>query len=293
MANRIRKAANMILAILIALFVNGIILMVAFFGIRLTWNWGENNATKAESVYERFFPAACEARSLEATRDDRLAVIRIDDPQALVWTDIVKRMVTDATAKKARVVLGVIPNGLEKDWGFSTFLRTHSCEFEIAQHGFSHQHDGDFDQPEFDGLTESEMLDRIRKGRRVLEGLVNDRVTSFIPPQNSVSPILERVLSAMGYSVVSGYDTGEFDAVVSTYDFDRHAIVPVGSIFEKCDEKFAAHRSCVIMLHPQDYVTDDRVDEEKYRSYLELLQGFSERGVKVVTFGELQEILRR
>lgn len=287
------KAGKAVLSVAIALVLNAAIFSVAAYGIRAAWNHGENNLSRVMGTYRETVAGTCEPRPLDVTRKDRLVVFRIDDAQPFLWTGIVERMVADATARDGRVVLGVIPKDILQDSVFSRYLRMRSCEFEIAQHGYSHRHDGNYDQPEFDGISEADAAERIAKGRDILETLSDEPITSFIPPQNTISENLDHLFDASGFEVISGYATEEFDAVVSTYDFGTHALIPPADVLRACDGKFEAGRTCIVMLHPQDYATDDRLDETKYRAYLELLDGLGARGAKVVTFRELLGILGR
>lgn len=235
---------------------------------------------------------ACNHPMTDVTVTDRLVVLRIDDPQAYIWTDVVKLMIADARSYGYKPVLGIIPNKLEDDRLFSLYLSEHACEFEIAQHGFYHHKNGDYDIPEFGSISEKEAEWRLNEGRRILEALASEPITTFIPPQNMIDPDVLHLFDDAGFTVISRYDDALYDADISTYEYKGGYLEDVDEVLSACDERFAAEDACILTLHPQDYATDGEVDSKKYRSYTELLDGLRARDVNVVTFKELRKILR-
>jgi len=283
-----------IAAVAIGLFVMASLVNAASSVFGNFWNGGDNLLSwipeYAEiASYEE--PDECDRMPRDLTVFDRLVVLRIDDPQAFIWTDVVKLMVTDAKSRGYRPVLGIIPNHLEEDRLFSLYLREHSCEYEAAQHGFAHHKDGDYDTPEFDDIDPWDAEDKLRQGRGILERVTGQDISVFIPPQNRIDPDITHVFEDMGYGIVSALGTGKYDSDVSTYDFEADRMVPPEDILAGCEIHFSEGNQCVIMLHPQDYATGGKMDPEKYRSYARLLDGLESGNVTVVTFSELRKIL--
>lgn len=54
-----------------------------------------------------------------------------------------------------------------------------------------------------------------------------------------------------------------------------------------CEATFQTEGTCVVMLHPQDFVTDGVLDAEKYREYELLLEEIKERDYNVVRFKDM------
>lgn len=280
-----------IVSVAIAVFILASIGNAAVSVVGNFWNRGDNTFSRIPHYYAEAEARTCEAPERPDGDENRLVVLRIDDPQAYVWTGTVERMVGDTGAHGWRPVLGIIPNHLEEDEAFSTFLAEHACEFETAQHGYAHNRDGDYDTPEFDGIGEEEAREKLRMGRDILERVTGESVSTFIPPQNRVDPDIGHLFKKMGYAIFSGLGEGTYDSDISSYDFEHDRLIPVEDILAGCEERFETGNACVIMLHPQDYATDGITDPEKYRLFTDLLDGLESRDASVVTFKELRKIL--
>lgn len=278
-------AALVISVVVLASITNAAVSVIGNF-----WNGGDN-ALSFVPDYVKASIGTCEPPAREKPDDpNRLVVLRIDDPQAFVWTDVVKRMVGDASGHGWKTVLGIIPNGLDGDSDFSLYLKENACRFEVAQHGFAHHRDGDYDLPEFDDISVADAREKLLKGRELLERVTGTAVRSFIPPQNVIDPDIEYLFKQTGYSLVSTIGSGPYDSDISTYDFVEERMIPVPDILGACGSRFEEGEACIIMLHPQDYATDGALDEGKYRSYTELLDGLETMDASVLTLQELQEL---
>lgn len=278
-------AALAISVVVLASIMNAAVSVVGNF-----WNGGDNTLSLVPGYVKASLGTCEEPVRAEPGDPSRLVVLRIDDPQAFVWTDVVRRMVGDASLRGWKTVLGIIPNRLEEDHDFSFYLKENACRFEVAQHGFAHHRDGDYDLPEFDDISLSEAREKLVKGRAILERVTGTAVRTFIPPQNTIDPEIEHVFEETGYSLISRYGSGPYDSDISTYEFQAGYMVPVPDILEACSWRFDEGEACIIMLHPQDYATDGSLDEEKYRSYIELLDGIEAMNASVLTLQELQEL---
>ena len=116
---------------------------------------------------------------------ERKAVLRIDDPHAFYYDDLVFKMVDDAVALDVPVVLGVIPKGIGEDKELVTFLKHNLCKVEIALHGWDHS----TDPPEFRDLSEEEAFQKMSRGKWVLETVLEMKrsIITFIAPENEYS----------------------------------------------------------------------------------------------------------
>jgi hypothetical protein len=216
------------------------------------------------------------------TKDNKI-ILRIDDPHAFFLDKIVFRMVDDAIAHSAPVVLGVIPKDIEKDSQLVSYINHNLCNIEIALHGWDHSEN----PPEFANLTEQEAFERMSRGKWVLENLFNKSVTTFIAPQNEYSEGTIKAASRVGFKIFTSEGEGLNGFNATTYDFGKNKLVPISEIIHQCMDNFADDKPCVIMIHPQDYATKGRLDEVKYQNYLNLIDVLEKLNVSFVTFEEL------
>ena len=224
---------------------------------------------------------------IPAHLSNRMVVLRIDDIQAFGWEDISERMINDAEKEDVPMVLGVIPHDLTWPNPMYQYLKKINCSVEIAQHGLLHQGEHVQETPEFQDLTESQADEKIRAGKKILAGITNQPVITFIPPENVYSTGTAISLKKNGFLVLSSQGKRHFDYTAATYDFQEQQPVPVSNIVEKCDEKFKKTDVCVVMLHPQDFVTNGTLDPEKYRIFGDLIAAFRQKNVTFVRFRDI------
>jgi peptidoglycan/xylan/chitin deacetylase (PgdA/CDA1 family) len=285
-----------IISVAIGLFILASIINASVSVFGDFWNKGDNIFSwvpeYTELATHKEDENTCDRPTPDVSEGDQVVVLRIDDPQAYIWTDVVKLMIADARSYGYKPVLGIIPNKLEEDQLFSLYLKEHSCEYEAAQHGFAHHKDGDYDTPEFDDIDPWEAEAKLEEGREILERVTGQNITTFIPPQNRIDPDITHVFEELGYPIVSALGENRYDSDISTYEFEGDYLVPVDDVLSGCDRRFAEGKACVIMLHPQDYATDGAFEAWKYQYYSELLEGLRMRDVTVVTMKELRKILQ-
>ena len=240
---------------------------------------GETNFDIMSSI---IFP--CEP--LPVDRGERMAILRIDDIQAFAWSDVQQRMIADAFARGNTPVLGVIPKGLKSDADLYGFLRSNRCNVEIAQHGYDHV-GPDGSGPEFAGVTEREAYRDIMTGKDIIETLSREEVVTFIPPENTQSADALRAIERAEIPVISSEGASRWDYHAATFDYDADVLVSTEAVLSECDEHFKSATACVIMLHPQDFVTANALDESKYAVYTSLLDELSKRGIEIVRFKDV------
>lgn len=214
----------------------------------------------------------------------RNIIIRVDDIQAYAWTDISTQMIEDAKIRSVPLVLGVIPIGLRDDFEFYTYLREERCFVEYALHGWDNL-EPEPTVGEFAQLDEDEARDRLEKGINVIDRLARTDLVTFIPPLNQLSPGAHAALEELDFKVVSSYGDRRYDMDTSTFDFVIDEIVTLDRIVAECDAAFAAGEGeCVIMMHPQDFLTDGELDTEKYALYIEVLDYYNSNDYTFVRF---------
>lgn len=231
--------------------------------------------------------AAVQCNPIAQPESLRKAILRVDDVQAYAYYDATRRMLEDAEKYNKKLVLGVIPKDFSKDKKIVNTVLKHSCNAEIAMHGYDHSMDPENESHEFDSIDETLAKGKIILGKRELTETLGQEIHTFIPPGNQLAGNIRKVFALEGISYISEDDYGSStDMTVSTYDFRNDLMVDNRDVLEACLLKFAENKPCVIVLHPQDYMTGDDVDEEKYSKYIELLKALDKLGVYSTTVFE-------
>jgi peptidoglycan/xylan/chitin deacetylase (PgdA/CDA1 family) len=74
---------------------------------------------------------------------------------------------------------------------------------DIALHGYSHQTISAEQYTEFSGLDYDSQVERLAKGKELLEGMIDAPVTTFVPPWNRYDLNTLRALEELGFSILS------------------------------------------------------------------------------------------
>lgn len=228
----------------------------------------------------------CRSAFVPPARGVKKAVIRIDDVQAFAGRDVVQKLVDDAGIRGIKPVLAVIPRDLAADKKLVAYLQRNLCATEIALHGWENPPA----YPEFLYLDEAGAQERIQTGQEVLAGELGIRASTFVPPGNEYSRATARVLVSLGFSAVSSGGGGLFDFDAATYDFPQQRFGTVDRVLEDCNRAWQKKNFCVVMIHPQDFLTDGVFDTRKYRHYVSLLDTFQGLGVASATFADLASL---
>lgn len=212
---------------------------------------------------------------------DRNVVLRVDDIQAHYLKDVQMIMINDALKRNKTLSLAVIPVGLLNDKEMFIFLKENRCKAEIALHGYNNI---DY---EFSNLSYKEADEKIKEGLKVLRQ-IDSKVITFIPPNNECSNESKKAAYDNGIKVISsGFQNREFGFSVSTYNWEEHKFRDYKEVLSECMKELDRNETCIIMIHPQDYVTDNKFDPEKYKQYISLLNEIDKLNASVVTFRDL------
>ena len=147
-------------------------------------------------------------------------VIRFDDYCSGMATDPVLRIFMLFEKRSIPITFAVIPFGgsyapapgqsepqplsEEKAWILKRMLTTGN--FEVAQHGFSHEDNAKgtpLSSSEFAGLPLEEQMQRITRGKEVLESRLGIKPQSFAPPWNTYDENTVVALKKCGFRVFS------------------------------------------------------------------------------------------
>lgn len=210
------------------------------------------------------------------------AILRIDDVQGYGWSDISKRMMSDAFSYNAPVTIAAIPNKLVEDKSLTSFLNKNHCNIDIALHGWDHSEN----PPEFAQIDAQSASERIKNGLAVLKKITPKPISVFIPPQNLYSEAAKSELLAKGFKAISSEGETEYDYNAATFDFTTSRLKSTEEVFDECKKAFVEYGRCIIMLHPQDYANGTKMDREKYKSYLELLKTLDQSQVLFTTIAD-------
>jgi len=145
-------------------------------------------------------------------------VFRMDDYGARSATDMELRIIDLFRKKGLSLTFGVIPfecagkvddpspqDVLPLPVEKGALLRAGFEEgiVDVALHGYSHQTISDKERTEFAGLDYESQVERLAKGKQLLEGMIGAPVTIFVPPFNSYDRNTLRALEKLGFSCLS------------------------------------------------------------------------------------------
>jgi len=268
-----------------------IILVVAFFtgnlAARILNTSKSYKANNLENLETLFYGSQSCTPTASAGSDKKI-ILRLDDVQRGYMNKLSQQMIIDAKARNMKLVLGVIPKGILEDSELVHTIKKNACNLEIAQHGWEHSYKGDPNLPEFGLISNKEAKKRIALGLKNLRKITNEELITFIPPQNDVTDEIKKDLYDAGFKIISSGERGEFDYDQSTILEDFNTLESVDKIMEGCNAAFQQDGKCIIMLHPQDYATNDKFDKDKYQNYLLLLKRIQQENISTVTFRDLQ-----
>jgi len=217
---------------------------------------------------------------------DRQVILRLDDVQAFAWRDVSFAIVNEATSRKIPLVLGIIPFRLQDDPATTGYIKKNVCNLEIAQHGWStdkYAHDTN----ETEKLNETNIYFNIMAGKSELEKISSDPVITFIPPFNVYSSKTAYALKSAKFSIISSDNGGLYDSTTLTYDYQKNESISTSKIVSSCEEAFKKSLPCIIMIHPQDFATNGKLDEKKYYAFTALLDDLQGRNVTFVRFKDI------
>ncbi len=208
-------------------------------------------------------------------------ILRIDDIQAYYLNNLQIKMINDALSMGISPSVAVIPFKLSEDKKIFDYLKKNHCKIEIMLHGYRNN---DY---EFKFLLYSSADERIKKGLKELKK-IEPEIMTFVPPSNELSKDSERAVYNNNIKIISANsEKSKYGFTVSTFNWDTYKLRNYKEVIEKCRESLNKTNKCIIMTHPQDFATNEKLDLEKYSQYTNLLSEIKKTNAKVVNFRDL------
>lgn len=219
--------------------------------------------------------------------EEDFIILRIDDIGANRYVNFRFKLVEEILNRDMKVLLGVIPYGLDNDKDLNNFIskNKNNPKIEMAQHGYTHESE------EFKNLDYSKSREFIINGLSSLNKY-GVAPSTFVPPSNEYSEQTILVLTELGFRVVVAkddeykYDGNLFylGKTTETYDFYNKRFIPFNEVLDECKLSLNLRNICVVSIHPQDYLREgNEIDPVKFDEFLKLLDGLKELNVKFVT----------
>ena len=223
---------------------------------------------------------------------ERVIILRLDDIQAYGWDEAAANITETVLERNMSITLGLIPSGMENPSPMRNYLieKARNPLVEIAQHG-TDSHDDDLWKTDVDAVytTGSKGLEKIARYTGV-------RPITFVAPMNEYTLESTEALAKLGFRILSARESefrnnGYLTLVgytTQTKIYGEEGLVDISKITYLCNLSLSSKNVCVIMIHPQDYVgNDNRIDPEKYSTFLSMLNELQKLDARFVTFKDL------
>lgn len=274
------KLKNLFLWVL--LFLTWTIFIFSF-GITVTKSIFNLSAQNQKDKKETISISCLEIKN--TVKSKRKVILRLDDVQAFAFSNTTRKIIDESLSRNIPLVLGIIPNHLDEDVDLVEYLKSRSCNAEIALHGWDHsvKYINEKPESEFEHINYDEAKSRLETGISMIQNTLKSSTKSFIPPENKISKEGKQALNDLNITVISADSGNEFDMTIATID-QKNNLIPIKNIISACEKKFAKNTNCVIVIHPQDYLTYLVLDPVKFKSFTDLLTEIQRKGWEVTTF---------
>lgn len=267
--------------VLIVLAVIAVLVFWVSQALGVAWLDDDNNASRFQDLIYR-----CEPHNTEFSQNK--VIVRVDDVQAYWIADVQKMIMDELVNRQLPASISVIPIGLAEDKRMTRYLKKHDCHFEYTLHGYDQGKDNGYQAPEFAFLSEEEAGERIDMGLEVLSEITDEAIYTFVPPNNAYSTGTRQALIKRGFRVVSAERGGFFDYNATTYNYSEMQSYTKEEAFNQCRQAWDESDVCVLMVHPQDFITDGVLDEAKYLEFTGLLDMLEQADAEFTTFEDLK-----
>lgn len=220
-------------------------------------------------------------------------IIRLDDAGAWHYNQEVEKIANDVTSRNLSLVIAVIPEKISHDTVFLDYMREllENPNIEVAMHGYTHS------EEEFKNASLEQATEWIQKGKQEIIQELKVVPITFIPPYNVYSPETITALKQENFKVIAGAK-GEYSMThdflilgytTRTSDYSVSDKIPVKRIIQECETSLKEREYCEIMIHPQDFLSENNpgeLDIIRYTQFLILLDELNKLQAESTTFKE-------
>jgi peptidoglycan/xylan/chitin deacetylase (PgdA/CDA1 family) len=154
---------------------------------------------------------------LAASRPAVTVAFRFDDYSAVSSTSAEVRIIDAFASRGIPLTIGVIPyvhyvhatglcDGTPLPREKAAILLQNRRVVDVAMHGYAHEKTGPW--TEFAGVDAAEQVERLRRGKQLLDSLLDEQTTIFIPPWNSYDQGTLHAVQAVGFTCLSAGEDG-------------------------------------------------------------------------------------
>ena len=213
-----------------------------------------------------FLLTAC---SEELVKDKKINIaFRMDDPSSLSSTETELKVLDAFSKNEASVTYGIVPFacrngndpsaqdlhafGVEKGNIFKKWIEKGTLD--IALHGYSHQTRDAVNKSEFKGANYDSQLEKLLKGKKLLETLMDVPVTTFIPPWNQYDTNTLNALEEAEFSTISAAISIK-DSPITTLNFLPYTVEPlyIHDAIKEARASLDVQPLIVVLFHVYDF----------------------------------------
>lgn len=237
-------------------------------------------------------------------------VFRFDDYSAISLTELELKIINVFRRNEGSVTFSVIPFRCAGDvhdtspqeiiplnQAKADILRTAVIDgtLEIALHGYSHQTIDSEYMTELKGMDYGSQLERLAKGKYLLEELTGSKVTSFVPPWNTYDLNTLQAIEKLGFSTISAGMVGE-----ATED-SKLFFLPTSSNLSQVRKAIRDARRLsyfqpiiVILFHEYDFKEiDEKNGTVTFKEFSDILSWVtSQEDVRLLKISEATELFK-
>jgi hypothetical protein len=230
-------------------------------------------------------------------------VFRFDDFSATSNTQLEQKIITVFKDNKCSFTIAAIPfvadgdvhsfnikNVVPMNKFKGDILRKGNEEglFDVALHGYSHQVNLN-PLNEFAGLDYNIQLEKLNKAKVLLESLVKDSVTTFVPPWNSYDLNTIKALEKLDFSIISaksdrpGLKTSQLKFVPYTCELPQ-----LEEAIKQARKNYDSQPTIVVMFHEYDFIESNKSGNVSVKSFQELITSLKkQKDVNILSMEQL------
>jgi peptidoglycan/xylan/chitin deacetylase (PgdA/CDA1 family) len=208
--------------------------------------------------------------------------IRVDDIQDYAFRDAQLFLLDTGIDDRIPLSLAVIAGAFGEDKEIVEAAKLAAAAgSEVASHGWEHENFTDF--------SREEQSDFLVKSKQKIRELFNVEGTVFVPPMFQFNEDTLTAMSGNGYTLISTYtqnaEPGMMSNIISipgtvqlsTLDGETWNLKSLESLRAEISASIKKYGFAVIVTHPQEFLTDGKLDPLKTAIYYILLKEIKSR----------------